>query len=57
MIRGITNAMMGIMGSAGGIPYLIMAGELIKIWGARMVWGTLAIIDGFMLVFLVIMIL
>lgn len=57
MIRGITNAMMGIMGSAGGIPYLIMTGELVKIWGARMVWGTLAIIDGFMLVFLVIMIL
>jgi hypothetical protein len=40
MIRGITNAVMGIMGSLGSLPYLVLTGIFVKIWGARMVWGT-----------------
>ena len=57
MIRGITNAVMGIMGSLGSLPYLLMEGIFVKMWGARMVWGTMAFLDSLMLVFLVIMIL
>jgi MFS family permease len=40
MIRGITNAVMGIMGSLGSLPYLVLTGIFVKMWGARMVWGT-----------------
>jgi len=57
MIRGITNAVMGMCGSLGSMPYLALSGIFSKKLGAAWIWWTLVLVDGLFLVFLSIMIL
>lgn len=57
MIRGITNAVMGMFGSLGGMPYLAIAGYTTKKFdAASWTWWTLVLLDGLMLIFVSVMI-
>jgi len=56
MIRGITNAVMGMLGVAGSIPYLALSDYFTKLWGPIAIWGTMAALDALMLLFVMIMI-
>ena len=55
MIRGMIKAVIGCMGCIGSIIYLQIAGQALK-WHAFMIFGVIAIIDAFMLIFLLFMI-
>jgi len=57
MIRGITNAVLGIMANLGSMIFLVLSGVFTKLWGPSGIWASMIALDSLYLFSLVIMIL